>query len=347
MRAADRVLEALRDADGGLLSGEELSDQLGVSRAQVWKHVASLRDRGYGIEGEPGGGYRLTSTPDRLYPAEIRAGLTTRWLGRTIEYLQETDSTNRVAAELAREGAAHGTLVVAEAQTAGRGRLGRSFYSPPYQNLYASFVLRPTLSLSGCATLILVAGCAVAEAVAEVLGGAADVELKWPNDVLLGGLKTSGILMEMSAEETRVAHLVLGIGVNLNVERAEFPEAFRATATSLRSYSGARVDRVVFVRTLLSHLEDCLERHARGGFAALRPEFEARFRMAGEPVTVSEMDGRQRCGIARGVAADGALEIEAEDGTFFRVIAGDVTVSGSRYRHADQDPARKTENPTT
>jgi BirA family biotin operon repressor/biotin-[acetyl-CoA-carboxylase] ligase len=142
---AARILVALRGAGEARLSGEALSAQLGVSRAQIWKHVGTLRAAGYQIEGEPGGGYRLAAAPDRLYAEEVQPRLSTRWLARRFEWLDSTDSTNRVAADLAREGAEHGTTVVAEGQSAGRGRLGRAFFSPPYANLYTSIVLRPNL----------------------------------------------------------------------------------------------------------------------------------------------------------------------------------------------------------
>ena len=208
---AERVLEALGRTEGEPCSGAGLSEQLQVSRSQIWKHVEALRAKGYGIEGSPGGGYRLVSVPDRLYPEEIQAGLETRWMARNIHYFDSIDSTNRVGFDLAREGAAHGTAVIAEAQTAGRGRLGRSFYSPPHRNLYTSVVLRPSLSASAAATVILAAAIAVAETAAESLRSPGAVEIKWPNDVLLDGLKTSGILMELSAEATRVGFLVLGI----------------------------------------------------------------------------------------------------------------------------------------
>ena len=156
------VLDVLRRADGAC-SGEGLSNELGVSRAQIWKHVEALRKRGYTIDGEPGGGYRFGAAPDRLYPEEVSSGLDTRWLAQQIEYLDETDSTNRVAAQRAAEGAAPGFTVIAEGQTAGRGRLGRSFFSPPYLNLYTSIVLRPQISTAQAPTLIPAAAIAVAE----------------------------------------------------------------------------------------------------------------------------------------------------------------------------------------
>lgn len=330
-RGAAAILAALRAADAEALSGEALSEALGVSRAQVWKHVGALRRRGYEIEGARGGGYRLVGVPDRLYADEVQRGLATRWLGRSYEHLDDTDSTNRIAFERGREGLPSGHAVVAEAQSAGRGRLGRSFFSPPSQNLYTSILLRPTGSIADAPTLILGAAIAVAESVAAWMNDADRVEIKWPNDVLIDRRKTSGILMESAAEGTRLAFAVLGIGVNLNVDRETFPDEFRAHATSLASELRAPVDRVAFTRHLFERLEIQLERHAEGGFDAIRPAFEAYFRMAGEPVGVDEIGGGRVDGVARGIAGDGALELEVtrgpRAGEVVRVMAGDVTLA--------------------
>jgi len=322
---ATRVLAALRSASAEPRSGEALSEELGVSRAQVWKHVESLRKRGYEIEGERGGGYRLLGVPDRLYPEEIHTGLATRWLAREIHYLDETDSTNRVAFDLARAGAAHGTTVIAEAQSAGRGRLGRSFHSPAYVNLYTTIVLRPELHTADAPTLIPSAAIAVAEAVAESLPDGDPVEIKWPNDVLLSGLKTAGILMEMATEATRIDFAVLGIGINLNVDREMLPEDFRAGATSLKSHAARPVDRIAFTRRLYGTLESVLDTHARGGFAALRERYEARFRLRGQEIRVVETGGEELRGVAVGIDEDGALLLkQRKSGETLRVIAGDV-----------------------
>lgn len=330
-RGVVAVLSALREQAGTALSGETLSTRLGVSRAQVWKHVSALRKRGYEIEGEPGGGYRLGRLPDRLYAEEVQHGLSTKWLAHSYEHLEETDSTNRVAFDRGREGAPAGTVIVAESQSAGRGRLGRQFFSPPHQNLYTSILLRPTGSISDAPTLILGAAVAVAETVAEFLGDESAVEIKWPNDVLIRRRKTSGILMESSAEGTRIAFAVLGIGINLNVDRKVFPDEFRRHATSLSSEIGAPVDRIAFTRTLFERLEDQVDVHSRGGFEAVRPRFEAFFRMAGEPVGVEEIGGRRIDGIALGIAPNGALEVEIgagpRQGEIVRVMAGDVTLA--------------------
>lgn len=329
-QGAARILAALRAAGDVPLSGEALSGSLDVSRAQIWKWVEALRTAGYRIEGEPGGGYRLLAAPDRLYAEEVQPRLATRWLARRYVWLDETDSTNRVAADLARDGAEHGTTVVAEGQSAGRGRLGRSFFSPPYQNLYTSIVLRPNLDTARAPTTILAAAVAVAETVAASVDDPAAVSIKWPNDVLLGGLKTSGILMEMGAEATRVRHLVLGIGVNLNVDRAIFPDEFRALATSLASHRGKPVDRVDFAARLYDNLEAVLDRHAQGGFEAVRSDFEARFQMRGQRVRVLDAIGGGAAaveGTASGIDADGALLVQRDDGATERVVAGDVTLA--------------------
>jgi BirA family transcriptional regulator, biotin operon repressor / biotin---[acetyl-CoA-carboxylase] ligase len=328
---AAAILSALRERPGEPISGEAISDRLGVSRAQVWKHVGALRRRGYAIEGEPGGGYRLIGAPDRLYAEEVQHGLSTRWLARAYEHLETTDSTNRVAFDRARAGAAAGTAIVAETQSAGRGRLGRAFFSPPHTNLYTSLVLRPSCSIADAPTLILAAAIAVADAVAEILGDRELVAIKWPNDVLIRGRKTSGILMESSTEGTRIAFAVLGIGVNLNVERALFPDEFRAHATSLAAELGRPVDRADFTRRLFAHLEDSLDAHAAQGFESLRPRFEAYFRMAGAEIRVEELGGKQIAARALGIAANGALEIEVlegpRSGETMRVLAGDVTLA--------------------
>jgi BirA family biotin operon repressor/biotin-[acetyl-CoA-carboxylase] ligase len=325
-----RVLEALRVAGDAWLSGEALSGRLGVSRAQVWKHVETLRKRGYEIEGEAGGGYHLLSSPDRLFAEEVLRGLDTRWIAQDFHYLESTDSTNRVAFELAAEGAPHGTVVVAEGQTAGRGRLGRTFFSPPHRNLYTSVVLRPEVGLAEAPTSILAAAVAVAEAVGATVDDPEAPSIKWPNDVQLEGRKTAGILMELHAEATRVDFLILGIGVNLNVRQHEFPGELRDVATSLAIFSGHDVDRMAFARRLYGTLEDVMDQFARAGFEGLRSRFEARFHMQGRHVQVSEADGSSKLsGVVLGIDADGSLRVRTDDGRETRVVAGDVTLAGS------------------
>ncbi len=261
-----------------------------------------------------------------LTPEAIRAGLASRWLGRELRCLARTDSTMRDAADWALAGAPHGAAVIADEQTAGRGRLGRSFFSPPGANLYTSIVLRPTPPELLAPTLVLAAGVAVADCVADCLGDPARVELKWPNDVRIDRRKTSGILVELSHAGNATAFAVLGIGVNLNVDPREFPEEFRRRATSLSAATGAAVERVAFTQRLYGSLERVLDLFARAGFSALRPRFDGWFRMRGEPVRVREPGGASHAGRVIGVDADGALRLACPGGER-RVLAGEVTLS--------------------
>jgi BirA family biotin operon repressor/biotin-[acetyl-CoA-carboxylase] ligase len=267
----------------------------------------------------------MQRAPEEVAPLTPEAiAARTRWLARRVDWLAEVDSTNRRAQALAAEGAEHGRAVIAEAQTAGRGRSGRTFFSPPRTNLYVSFVLRPPGGGETLGTLPLAAGVALAETVAEELGDAARVELKWPNDVLVDGKKVSGILLERGSASPD-APVILGIGVNLNVDPAAFPDEFRARASSLRARAGRPIDRARFAAALFERLEAVLDAHAAGGFAALRPRFDALFRMLGQRVRVADAAERVREGVVLGVGADGSLRLGTYDGEE-RLLAGDVTV---------------------
>ena len=320
--ASDRVLALLREHT--LVSGEELSQRLGVSRAAIWKRIEQLRARGYRIEARHARGYRLVGAPDRLLPAEIARHLATAWVGRRIVAFETTDSTNVQAARLARAGAPAGTLVVAERQTHGRGRLGRRWISPPRVNLYASVVLRPALAPVDAPQLGLAAAVAVARALAPLAPGR--VAIKWPNDCLLDGRKVAGILTEMDAELDRVRWVVLGIGVNLNAAARALPPALRRTATSVAIATGRRVDRAAFAAALCDAFEAVYDRLAREGFAALLPEWEALSCLTGREVTVDGA-GRRRTGRVRGLDARGRLLLAGPEGEE-RIVAGDVTVVG-------------------
>jgi BirA family biotin operon repressor/biotin-[acetyl-CoA-carboxylase] ligase len=321
-----RIVAWLRAARGPL-SGEELARRLRCSRAAVWKRIAVLRRRGYRIEGRRASGYTLAAIPDRLGPSELAPYLRGSW--RDVRWFAETDSTQHVARELARAGAAEGTTVIAERQTAGRGRLGRSWHSPPGRNLYCSVVLRPALEPAAVPQVGLVVGLAVADAVAETTG--LRPAIKWPNDVLLGGRKVAGILTEMEAEVERVHHVIAGIGVNLNLEARAFPRELRGKATSLRVATGRRIDRAAFTAGLLAALEARYGRFLTGGFPSVRSEWESYSALTGRTV-VAAAPGDEVAGRVLGLDADGALRVRCPDGSVARVVAGEVTVRGGYRR---------------
>jgi BirA family biotin operon repressor/biotin-[acetyl-CoA-carboxylase] ligase len=320
MDTGERILTLLRREP--VVSGEALSGALGISRAAVWKHVEALRAAGYRIESHRARGYALAAAPDRLLPAEIARHLETARFGRRLECHETIDSTNRRAAELARADAAEGTLVVAEAQTHGRGRLGRQWSSPARLNLYASFVLRPRLAPADAPQLALAAAVAVARTVSALAPGR--VAIKWPNDCLLDGRKVAGILTEMDAEVDRLRHVVLGIGVNLNAPAEALPPELRDTATSVARATGTRVDRPRFAAALCGALEGVYDRVVRDGFAVVAPEWEAFSCLTGRHVTIDGA-GRRSDGIVRGIDEAGRLVLDGTNGEE-RIMAGDVSI---------------------
>jgi BirA family biotin operon repressor/biotin-[acetyl-CoA-carboxylase] ligase len=252
----------------------------------------------------------------------LRAARSAARLGRAIHYFESVDSTNSAAHHLAATFAAEGTVVIAETQTRGRGRLGRSWISPPLRNLYMSVVLRPPLSATAAPQLSLLAGLAAAETIREWTPRAC---LKWPNDVLIDGRKVCGILTELEAEGGRVAFVILGIGVNLNSTEDDFPAELHGKAVSLRSTTGAIVDRTAFTERLLSQLEARYDLFLREGFAAIHPLWEALSGLTGRYVRIDD-GGTHYEGRVAGIAEDGSLRVRDAAGQAFQVMVGDVTV---------------------
>lgn len=313
------VLSFLAEAGDEFVSGEAISDKLGLSRAAVWKHVEQLRSRGYRIDAMPARGYRLREIPDRLTPLELRPLLGTRDLGQVLHCFDEVSSTNDVARELAEADAAHGEVVVAERQTAGRGRRGRPWASPPGRNLYLSAVLRPDLPPQRAPEITLVASVALCDVVRQA---GVEAGIKWPNDLLASGRKLAGILTEMASEPDRLSWVVLGVGVNLNARPEDFPPELRAEATSVAIERGQPAPRALFAAALLKALEEWLDRHGDAGFAPVREAWRERSVTLGRTVRVST-EGRDLEGVAEDIDESGALLVRAGE-RLERVVAGDV-----------------------
>lgn len=314
------ILGFLAENGEDYTSGEALSGKLGLSRTAVWKHVESLRGKGYRIEAAPARGYRLVEVPDRLTPLEVTPLLDTHDLGRVIHHFDSLPSTNELAFRMATDGAEHGEVVVTEQQTAGKGRRGRAWVSPPNLNLYFSAILRPELPPHRAPELTLVAAVALAETLSEA---GAEARIKWPNDVQIDGLKVAGILTELSANPDQVNFVVLGIGVNLNAQPEHFPEEVRATATSLSQVLGQRVPRAVFTASLWTRLEEWLELYLETGFDAVRQRWKALSATLGQEVLV-RTDRQELRGVAEDIDVSGALLVRTAEGSLERVLAGDV-----------------------
>jgi BirA family biotin operon repressor/biotin-[acetyl-CoA-carboxylase] ligase len=317
----EALLRLLRAQPGAFVSGVTCSRELGVSRTAVWKQIELLRCAGYNIEAVTARGYRLLSCPDLLLPAEIAAGLSTRTVGRTIRYFDSLDSTNVRAWQLGEEGAPEGTVVVADSQSAGKGRLGRFWTSPPGVNLYLSLLLRPPLPPRDAPQLTFLSALAVARAVEAASGLRPTV--KWPNDILLDGAKVAGLLNEMNAETERINFLVLGIGVNLNMAAAQFPTQLRYPATSLLLATGRAVSRLHFCRLLLEELDRLYRLYLEEGFTPIRAGWEGYFALVGKQVSV-DCTSHTIDGTVTGIDQDGALLLRLPAGGSERILAGDV-----------------------
>ncbi len=250
----------------------------------------------------------------------------TRWIGRRLDVYAEVDSTNRVAEALARAGAPEGTLVVADRQSAGRGRLGRSFFSPGGLSVYLSLILRPDCGPERAPEHVFAAAVAVVSAARGVLPDRERIEIKWPNDVLVGGRKLSGINLPAHLEPGRVVHAVLGVGINVNTRVEQFPEELREIATSLAIERGGPLDRVAFAERFLLDLERELDRLRSEGFGPVLDRWRESFKMTGARIRVGGPGlPREIAGSVRGVDAQGALLVETDRGVE-RIVAGDVSL---------------------
>ena len=320
-----RIMEVLKRPRGEYLSGQEMSDTLGISRAAVWKQISVLRGMGYAIEAVPSKGYRLSTASRPYNDLEISSGLTTKLIGRSVHFHREIASTNETAIRMAKGSAPEGTVVVADRQCGGRGRLGRRWESPS-GGIYTSIILRPHITPSDAPKMSLMTAVAVAEAVGAFLPDPPSV--KWPNDLLVNGRKIAGILAEMDAEMDRVNFIVIGIGINVDVVKDGLPPEVRDIATSVREVRGEPVSRVELLQNLYCKIEVWYDRFLRDGFAPVREAWMRFSEMGGRTVTVKQFDGVVN-GTALGIDEDGALMVRGREGEVTRVTGGDVVISSS------------------
>lgn len=318
-----KILSALRANPEGI-SGAQLAEQLGISRAAVWARIEELRSLDYEIEAGPHFGYRLVSAPDALHADDLLARLgETKVIGRDIRVFEQTTSTNDVIEKIARDGVREGVVVFAESQTKGRGRLGRKWVSPERKGLWFSVLLRPNLRPQETTQLTVAAATALRRAIRSETG--LKLEIKWPNDILAGGKKVAGILTELSAELDKVRHVILGIGVDVNQAAHEFPAELRKTATSLKIETGGPIQRAELATAILRELDADYSRICTGRFAAVADEWEEDSATIGRDVTVQIGDRKIR-GHAESLDDDGALLLRTEHGRLEPITGGDVTL---------------------
>jgi BirA family biotin operon repressor/biotin-[acetyl-CoA-carboxylase] ligase len=319
-RKIDKLIHLLVMNATVVVPGPKIAAEIGVTGSTVWEWIEGLRSLGMDIRGFPGSGYQLVRIPDILTPSLLRPELRDGAIGRNIVHYFRTESTNDVALKLAAGGAEHGTVVVAEEQTAGRGRLGRVWFSEKSSGIYTSVILRPPLSPAAAPVLTLMAGVAVHQAVSSVTGLAVDI--RWPNDLLVNGKKVCGILTEMSAEIDRLHAVVLGIGINVN--HSQMPAELKLIATSLRLEANRSISRSNLFVVLLRELERHYRLLLKDGNKAITERWAAVSSFArGKRVRVVTPAGEALATTA-GLDPSGAFRIRHDDGREELLVAGEV-----------------------
>ena len=317
----NEILDYFRKADGNFVSAQQISKDLHVSRTAIWKHINVLKERGYIFESSTRKGYRLIYAPNLLTPLEIDSALHTETFGRHVVYLESTQSTNEEAKKIAREGAEEGTIVVAEEQITGHGRLARGFYSPFAKGIWFSLLLRPKFFPMEASKCTLLAAVGVCRGIRRM--GLADAGIKWPNDILVHGKKLVGILTLMSASMEKIDYIIMGIGINTGIKKNEFPEDFREGATSFLN-EGINVSRKDLLAAILGELEKEYSIAQNEGFDKVLDDWRALSVTLGQEVRVIFGDDSYT-GKAVDIDRDGCLLVNTGS-EVKRVIAGDVSI---------------------
>lgn len=315
----DKILAIFKTHKDTHISGEDLSEKLGVSRTAVWKHVEKLRKDGYGIEAQPHLGYRLIEIPDHLSSDELKWQLNTKIIGRRIYSYNVVDSTNTIAYRLAEKGQQEGTVITAEAQEKGKGRLGRKWISPKSKGIYLSLILKPDITPNQISQITLTAAVAVCLAIRKTCGVAALI--KWPNDVLVGNKKVCGVLSEMNAEPDKVNFIILGIGINVNTKKELLPDS----ATSLKEELGQEVSRINLAKELLREIERQYAIFKSKGFAKIVEQWKNLSATLGKRVKCI-CHNRKIEGQAVDIDSGGALMVRLDGGFIEKILSGDVFV---------------------
>lgn len=322
------ILKLLREMDG-YISGQQISEQFGVSRTAVWKVIRQLQEDGYQVEAVRNKGHHIVDSPDVMTREELTSLMKTRWAGRNILYYDVTDSTNQRIKQAGDEGAPHGTLAVADRQTAGRGRRGRTWESPAGSSIYMSILLRPDVAPNKASMLTLVMALSVAEGIRECVGSGEDVpelQIKWPNDIIINGKKLVGILTEMSAQVDYINHVTVGVGINVNM--TEFPEEIADTATSLRLECGHTVKRAPLIAAVMERLEENYEIFLETeDLSGLLERYSTLLINRDRDVLIIGQKEKYQAH-ALGIDNTGELIVKKEDGTLEKIYAGEVSVRG-------------------
>lgn len=321
----EEIIKLLKENENNFISGEKISESIGVTRAAVWKYIKAIKEEGYEIESVSRKGYKLTSSPDLLTFEEISPNLKTRFIGRNFVHLDTIDSTNNEAKKLAIDGSPEGTLVISEEQTMGRGRLGRNWVSPKHKGIWMSLILRPEINPIQVSKITQVAAAAVCMALIEM---GIRTLIKWPNDIVLNDKKVCGILTEMSGELNRVNYVIVGIGINANIDKDEFPEDLKPIASSLKIEIGNYIKRKELVRRILNNFEELYEELINEETIKKSIEIcKDNSALIGKEIKIIEK-GKETRARALSLNEDGKLIVQYKDGKVDELISGEISVRG-------------------
>lgn len=321
----DEILTILKNNENSYVSGQTISEHLGVSRAAIWKYINKLKEEGYVIESVSKLGYKLVSAPDLLTSQEIDEYLNTKYIGRNIIHFDTIDSTNTKAKELAAQGEIDGTLIISEEQTLGRGRLGRQWCSPKYKGVWMSIILKPNIDPLNASNITLIAAAAVHEALKTFN---ITTQIKWPNDIILNNKKLCGILTEMNSELNQINYIILGIGVNVNISKEEFPEELKNIATSIFAETKEMFSRKELVASILNHFEAFYEEFIENkNLSFIIDICRKNSILLGKEIQLYNR-GKLITGKAIDIDESGLLVIEHKDGSIEKIISGEVSMHG-------------------
>lgn len=320
----DEILARFLNANGEPISGQALADEFQVSRTAIWKHMQTLKEEGYEFETIKKRGYKLLSVPDKVDMGQLQQFLTTERYGRQMHYYDTVDSTQLVAHELVRSGAPDGTVVIAEHQSAGRGRMMREWESSEGKGIWMTVIIRPNVAPHQAPQFTLVTAVSIVQAMKACFNNFTP-EIKWPNDILINGKKTTGILTEMVAEADRIQALLIGIGINVNQQPEDFPDELQNIATSIAIEEGEPIERVHFVANVLDFLEHYSDHYVKNGFGMIKALWEESSGTIGKQVKATTLREVVE-GEAISITESGVLEIRQANGEIKSVYSADIEI---------------------
>lgn len=317
----NKLIHLLADSKEDYISGQLLSEKLNISRSAIWKHMKELEKEGFKIEGKSRLGYRILDFPKGVSEHTLQWGRNTNWLGKKIIHKESTPSTQIIAHELARNDAKHGTVVIADEQTAGKGRMNRNWHSTKGKGIWLSMILRPTILPYQAPQLTLLTATVLADVIKKITG--ASVQIKWPNDILINSKKISGILTELQAEQDQIQYIVVGIGMNVNHSLDDLPEDINHKASSLMIETKQTWDIQILIQEILMEFEKAYTEYMTSGFHDIKNKWESYGFKLGKRITIRTMQ-RTWDGKFLGIAEDGALLVQDDQGETNKLYSAEI-----------------------